>query len=43
MSMQPKTHHTPEEYLEPERAAVFKSEYFKGEILRCQAQAGVTL
>ena len=32
MSTQPKTHYTPEEYLELESAAEFKSEFFNGEI-----------
>lgn len=33
MASKPKTHITPEEYLELERKAEFKSEYFNGEIL----------
>jgi Uma2 family endonuclease len=32
MSLQPKTYFTPEEYLELERKAEYKSEYFNGEI-----------
>jgi Uma2 family endonuclease len=32
MSLQPKSLHTPEEYLVPERKAGYKSEYFAGEI-----------
>ncbi len=32
MSLQPKTSFTPKDYLEMERKAEFKSEYFNGEI-----------
>jgi hypothetical protein len=32
MSTQPKTYLTPEQYLEIERAAEFKSEYLQGEM-----------
>jgi Uma2 family endonuclease len=39
MSTLPKTHYTPEEYLELERAAEYKSEYFNGEIF---AMSGAT-
>jgi Uma2 family endonuclease len=39
MSTQPKPHLTPEQYLEVERAAEFKSEYFDGEML---AMSGAT-
>jgi Uma2 family endonuclease len=37
LSTQPKSHLTPEQYLEIERKAEFKSEYFKGEMF---ARAG---
>jgi Uma2 family endonuclease len=40
MSTQPKTFVTPEEYLELERKAEHKSEYYNGEIF---AMSGVTL
>jgi Uma2 family endonuclease len=42
MTAVPKTqsHYTPEEYLQMERAAAFKSEYYRGEIF---AMAGASL
>lgn len=39
MSAQPQTYYTPEQYLEMERAASYKSEYYRGEIF---AMAGAT-
>ena len=42
MSTQPKTFLTPEEYLEIERLADYKSEYYQGEMFAMAGSSGTT-